>query len=119
MQLIEQYGLEDTFVFHEPCSNIFEKYQESDIFVLPSINEGFPNVLCEAMSCGLPILGTDVCDNSSIVRHEENGYLIPSGDSIQLTDQSGSRGLLGEITFYPTCGLGGLILKNMILNWVY
>lgn len=85
MQMIKQYGLEDTFVFHEPCSNIFEKYQESDLFILPSIYEGFPNVLCEAMSCGLPIIATDVCDNSRIVRHEENGYLIPSGDSTQLT----------------------------------
>ena len=84
MQLISQYGLEGVFEFHEPCNNIIEKYRESDLFVLPSIYEGFPNVLCEAMSCGLPVVATDVCDNGRIVQHEENGYLIPSGDTKEL-----------------------------------
>ena len=84
MQLISQYCLEDVFAFHEPCNSIIEKYRESNLFVLPSIYEGFPNVLCEAMSCGLPVIATDVCDNGRIVRHEENGYLIPSGDTKEL-----------------------------------
>lgn len=87
MQLIKQYGLENIFAFHDACSNIIVKYQESDLFVLPSIYEGFPNVLCEAMSCGLPVIATDVCDNGRIVRHEKNGYLIPSGDANQLGER--------------------------------
>ena len=84
MNLIRQFNLEDSFEFHESCNDIIPKYQESDLFVLPSIYEGFPNVLCEAMSCGLPVIATDVCDNGRIVRHEENGYLIPSGNVEQL-----------------------------------
>lgn len=87
MRLINQYGLEGVFEFHEPCNNIIEKYRESDLFVLPSIYEGFPNVLCEAMSCGLPVIATDVCDNGRIAQHEENGYLIPSGDTKGLSDR--------------------------------
>lgn len=87
MLLITQYGLEGVFEFHEPCNNIIEKYRESDLFVLPSIYEGFPNVLCEAMSCGLPVIATDVCDNGRIVQHTENGYLIPSGDTKGLSDR--------------------------------
>lgn len=87
MRLISQYGLEGVFEFHEPCNNIIEKYRESDLFVLPSIYEGFPNVLCEAMSCGLPVIATDVCDNGRIVQHNENGYLIPSGDTKELADR--------------------------------
>ena len=87
MQLIRQYHLEGVFDFHEPCDNIIEKYRESDLFVLPSIYEGFPNVLCEAMSCGLPVIATEVCDNGRIVRHEENGYMIPSCDAMQLAER--------------------------------
>lgn len=87
MRLINQYGLESVFQFHEPCNNIIEKYRESDLFVLPSIYEGFPNVLCEAMSCGLPVIATDVCDNGRIVQHEGNGYLISSNDTSKLTER--------------------------------
>ena len=87
MQLIKQLNLDDVFEFHEPSCNIIEKYQESDLFVLPSIYEGFPNVLCEAMSCGLPVIATDVCDNGRIVRHNENGFLVPSYGSEQLAER--------------------------------
>ena len=86
-RLIAQYKLDHYFAFHEPCNNIIKKYQESDLFVLPSIYEGFPNVLCEAMSCGLPVIVTNVCDNGRIVQHNENGYLVASGDEIQLADK--------------------------------
>lgn len=85
-RLVLSYNLEDCFVFHGPDSNVLEKYQESDLFVLPSIYEGFPNVLCEAMSCGLPVIVSDVCDNGHIVKHKENGYLFPSGDLDKLVE---------------------------------
>ena len=86
-QLIKRFRLEDFFEFHDSCNDIIEKYQKSDLFVLPSAFEGFPNVLCEAMACGLPVIATNVCDNGRIVRHNENGYLIPPDDSRQLAER--------------------------------
>lgn len=69
-------GLENIFVFHEPSISIHEEYNKADVFCLPSLYEGFPNVLCEAMSCGKPVLCSRVCDNPSIVSEGKNGLMF-------------------------------------------
>lgn len=73
---IQDNRLERNFVFHAPSSTIQEEYQKADVFCLPSLYEGFPNVLCEAMSCGKPIICSRVCDNPNIVQEGENGLLF-------------------------------------------
>ena len=51
-------------------------FKLSDIYILPSHFEGFPNALLEAMSAGLPIIATDVGAVSSVVENNVNGLLI-------------------------------------------
>lgn len=77
---VKDKGLEKVMVFHEPTSAIEDEYRKADVFCLPSLYEGFPNVLCEAMSCGLPVLCSRVCDNPNIAREEENGLLFDPMD---------------------------------------
>ena len=55
------------FEFKGRVKDMVDVYQKADIFCLPSIYEGYPNVLCEAMCCGLPVVASDVCDNADIV----------------------------------------------------
>lgn len=76
VQKIQNKRLDDCFSFHEPVDNIEDFYNMADVFCLPSIYEGYPNVLCEAMSCGLPVLCGDVCDNPSIMEDNRNGFLF-------------------------------------------
>lgn len=62
--------------FHDGTKNILKEYRACDVFCLPSIREGFPNTICEAMSCGKPILCGRVCDNPQIVEEGINGMLF-------------------------------------------
>lgn len=86
VQTIRDNNLEDVFYFHKPEPAIVKCYQTADIFCLPSIYEGYPNVICEAMCCGLPILCSNVCDNSMIVDDGVNGYLFDPENLSQLSD---------------------------------
>ncbi|MDA2922511.1 glycosyltransferase family 4 protein [Patescibacteria group bacterium AH-259-L07] len=54
------------------------------LFILPSLYEGNPKALLEAMACGLPCIGTNVRGIREIIQHKENGYLCEtSAESIQ------------------------------------
>jgi glycosyltransferase involved in cell wall biosynthesis len=52
----------------------------ADVFVLATRNEGWANVLLEAMACGLPVVATDVGGNAEVVADPSLGRLVPFGD---------------------------------------
>ena len=52
-------------------------YAAHDLFVLPSLFEGTPLTLIEAMASGLPVVTTAVCGMKDTIRHGENGLLVP------------------------------------------
>jgi glycosyltransferase involved in cell wall biosynthesis len=87
LSLIDHLELPDVLSFHEPTMAIQEKYQEADLFCLPSLYEGYPNVLCEAMACGLPVICSDVCDNASIMEEGVNGFLFDPYDPRELAER--------------------------------
>ena len=61
-------------------------YSIADIFVLPSLSEGRPTVIYEAMSCELPIIATDVGGVSEQVKNDYNGFVVKPRDSNALVD---------------------------------
>lgn len=75
-QKIEEYQLGDYITLKDKTKQISQVYQECDFFCLPSFYEGTPNVICEAMSCGCPVLCSEVCDNPIYVEERENGFLF-------------------------------------------
>ncbi|MGQ0507679.1 MAG: glycosyltransferase family 4 protein [Myxococcaceae bacterium] len=52
-------------------------FAEHDLFVLPSLFEGTPLTLMEAMTSGLPIVTTNVCGMKDVIEHGRNGLLVP------------------------------------------
>lgn len=55
-------------------------------FVLPSLAEGISNTILEAMSCGLPVIATDVGGNAELVDHGRSGEIVAAGDPSALAD---------------------------------
>jgi glycosyltransferase involved in cell wall biosynthesis len=76
LKLVEKFKLSDSFHFYNETTNIVEIYNKADVFCLPSLWEGYPNVICEAMACGLPILCSNICDNPKIVSNGINGLFF-------------------------------------------
>lgn len=79
-ELIDKYNLQNFIELLPKTNNIQEKYKSCDYFCLPSFYEGTPNVICEAIAMGRPIICSDVCDNSIYVHDGENGFLFNPKD---------------------------------------
>jgi glycosyltransferase involved in cell wall biosynthesis len=67
-----------------PADRMPTLYAEHDVFVFPSLMEGLPSVLLEAMAGGLPVITTETCGMPDVVESEHNGLLIPPADAAAL-----------------------------------
>lgn len=64
-----------TFLGTLPNDEVPAVLNRAEIFVLPSLYEGHPKALLEAMACGLPVVATDVAGTKDVIRHGETGFL--------------------------------------------
>lgn len=86
VKLAEELGLNDKAVFLGFWKDLPDILGKFDIFVLPSLSEGFPIVNLEAMASSLPVVSTDVGGVSEAVRDGFNGKLVPPGDPALLAE---------------------------------
>ncbi|OZS79446.1 N-acetyl-alpha-D-glucosaminyl L-malate synthase BshA [Tetzosporium hominis] len=70
---------EQDILFLGKQENVAELYALADLFLLMSEKESFGLVLLEAMACGVPCIGTDIGGIPEVIRHGENGFIVPSG----------------------------------------
>jgi glycosyltransferase involved in cell wall biosynthesis len=61
-----------------------EAFQQTDLVVMPSLNEGMSMATLEAMACGAYIMVTDVSRNADLIEPGINGEIIPPSDSVKL-----------------------------------
>ncbi len=79
-------GLGDRILFTGALSQqqVAARMAEADLFVLPSLAEGLPVVLMEAMASGLPVIATHVAGTPELVENNVTGRLVTAGDERQL-----------------------------------
>lgn len=85
---VRKLGLQDKFIFLGQVEKdpLVQLYQNATLFAFPSYHEGLPTVLLEAMSCGLPVIATDVRGNRDLISSGKNGILVPPRSPKEMAD---------------------------------
>lgn len=80
-KLIEKFGLKENVKLLGFRTDVSEIYQAADLFLFPSLREGLPVALMEAMCCGLPVVCSSIRGNTDLV--DQNGGVLFSPRSVQ------------------------------------
>ena len=88
-KMVKDFNIQDKveFLGRIPREKTFSYYQEADVFVLPSLNEGMSNAMLEALSTGLPIIATDTGGSKELIKEGENGYILKMKDSQDIAEK--------------------------------
>jgi colanic acid/amylovoran biosynthesis glycosyltransferase len=87
--LIDDLGLQDKVELTSklPQANVFELMKGSDLFLLPSLEEGIANVAVEAMALGCPVISSDCGGMQELITHGKEGWIVPKRDVQTMADQ--------------------------------
>lgn len=74
----KKVGIDKDLIWHGwvDKGRVLEIYRNAGCLINPSLCEGMPNVVLEAMACGLPVIASRVPGNDAVVRHGESGWLF-------------------------------------------
>jgi glycosyltransferase involved in cell wall biosynthesis len=86
-KMIKKYGLENNVFLKGRIPNAYKHLKAFDAFVLPSLKEGFPWIILEAMAAELPIIATKVGALPEIINDKEDGLLVEPGSSQELAER--------------------------------
>lgn len=105
------------FVPHDQLRDLSKKYH---LLVVPSVihkngdRDGIPNVIMEAMNAGLPVVASDVCGISEVVKNGETGLLVPQRNPAALADAM--RYMLENPEFAQKTARSGKKLVHELFN---
>ncbi len=78
--LVQSLGLTNIIKFMGFQLNPIKLLERSRVFVLPSLSEGYPNTILEAMSVGVPVIASEVGGIPEIIKSGTNGYMFKPND---------------------------------------
>ena len=79
--MIQRFGLQSNVILAGQHSNMPAIYAAMDVFVLPSLNEGLPMTILEAMAASKPVIATRVGAIPKVIQDEQTGLLVDPADS--------------------------------------
>ena len=79
-------GIDQTCIFTGHRADVHHLLAAMDVFALPSLSEGIPMALLEAMSLGVPVVATRVGGIPEVIRDRVTGLLVPAGDDRALAE---------------------------------
>jgi glycosyltransferase involved in cell wall biosynthesis len=85
--LVESLGSRVESLGPLPQAELPEFYREGDVFVFPTLEDGFGLVLTQAKAAGLPILATTNCAARDLIRGNEDGWILPIRDARAFVDR--------------------------------
>lgn len=86
--LLRQYSDLDLDVrVNVPPSDLVRRIQDSDVFVFPSLMEGFGHVVLEAMACGVPVITTSHTCGPDVMQDGVHGFIVPIRDSPAIAER--------------------------------
>lgn len=83
-QQINKLGLNDYFILLGFRRDVKQLLGVFDLFVLPSLSEGLPNAILEAMACSKPVVATAVNGVVEVVEDDVTGFLVPPKNSSEM-----------------------------------
>ena len=86
VEAINRSGLQGVWEWLPPQQDLRAFYWAADALVHASTGEGLPNVVCEALACGLPVVASDCLDHPLLVRPGETGFLFDPHDPQTLAE---------------------------------
>lgn len=88
-QLFAERGLSDAILCEgvHPSEDVGRFYRAAQVLLVPSIYEGLPMVILEALRCGLPCVATRVSGHPEVIEDGVNGFLVDPDDPIQMAER--------------------------------
>jgi len=86
VQMTEDLGVKHAFRFMGTVPSVSDVLRDCRIFVRPSLTEGMPLTVLEAMACGLPVVASRVSGTPEVVLDGETGILVEAGNVRQIAE---------------------------------
>ncbi|MDQ3535189.1 MAG: glycosyltransferase family 4 protein [Bacteroidota bacterium] len=125
VHLMEMYGLQERISIEGHITNIDKIWEDNQVLVLPSISEGTPLAMVEAMLSGRAVLTTDVGDNAKYVISGKTGFLAAAATEICLLDcleelwvSKEKLQLMGENAFQHAMEITDLHPEETLLSFI-